>query len=58
MNKPTELTVTINANLGVDRKTAETCLKIVELYINQNGLDVIGRTEPDGTVSFSFGERL
>ena len=58
MNKPTELTITVKANLGVDRKTAEGCLKLVELYVNQTGLDVIGRTEPDGTVSFSFEERL
>ena len=58
MSKPNELTISVSVKTNIDRKTAEACLKIVELYVNQTGLDVIGRTEHDGTVSFSFEERL
>lgn len=49
-----ELTITVNAKLDIDKQTAETCLKIVELYVNQNGLDIIGCQHNDGTVSFEF----
>lgn len=47
-----DLTVTVK--LGVDRDTAETCLKIVQMYCNENGLKVLAHREMDGTVRFEF----
>ena len=49
-----ELTVTINAKLDVDRKTAETCLRLVEAYVNANGVDLICTVEENGEYSFKY----
>lgn len=56
-----ELTVTINAKLDVDRKTAETCLRLVEAYVNANNVFIMCNKSPNGEVSFWYeakdGER-
>ena len=52
--KASEITVDVKANLTVDRGTAEGCLKLVELYVNQTGKRIIGEREEDGTDSFHF----
>lgn len=36
MSKATELTVIINAKLDVDKKTAETCLALIEAFMNNH----------------------
>lgn len=52
-----ELTVNVNCDLTVTKETAETCLKLVELFVNShNGLDVCGNRNDDGSVSFYFKE--
>jgi len=48
-----ELTVTLK--LGVDHDTAETCLKIVQMYCNENGRNIIGHRQMDGNVLYEFG---
>lgn len=49
-----ELTVTINAKLDVDRQTAETCLRLVEAYVNANGLNIICTHKENGELSFKY----
>lgn len=49
-----ELTVTINAKLDVDRKTAETCLRSVEAYVNANRVEVICEQQPNGEFEFRY----
>ena len=42
MAKGTEdLTLEVKAKLTVDRATAEACLKMVELYVNSSGVNVM-----------------
>lgn len=40
--------LTVNFRLGIDRQTAFACLKMVELYLNQNDTEclVIENNEP------------
>ena len=57
MKKNSELTVTINAKLDVDRKTAETCLRLVEAYVNANGVNIICTQQESGELSFAYEEK-
>ena len=45
---------TVSVSLKVDDRTAETCLRLVEMYVNQTGAEVIGHREPDGMISFEY----
>lgn len=49
-----EMTVNINAKLAVDPKTAETCLRLVEAYVNATGANVICTRNENGELSFSY----
>ena len=49
-----ELTVTINAKLDVDRKTAETCLRLVEAFVNANSVDLICHKQENGEREFKY----
>ena len=53
-NKATELTVTINAKLDVDRKTAETCLRLVEAFVNANPVDLLCHKLDNGELEFEY----
>jgi hypothetical protein len=53
-NRYSELTVTINAKLDVDRKTAETCLRLVEAFVNANGVEILAEREPGGEVHYAY----
>lgn len=56
--KPQELTVNVNCDLTVTKETAETCLKLVELYVNSHeNLDVYGNRNVDGSLSLYFKEK-
>ena len=46
------LTVTINANLDVDRKTAENCLLLVEKYVNANNVFISVDRDQNGEVHY------
>ena len=51
--KQSAITVDVDCRLCVSRDTAETCLKLVEMFINSNGSFGIHDVEnDDGTVSF------
>lgn len=55
--KAQELTVNVNCDLTVSKETAETCLKLVELYVNSHeNLNVFGKRNDDGSVSLYFKE--
>lgn len=51
------LVVDISAKLHVDRATAEGCLALVSIYMNDNGLTVFEKTNKDGTIALEFTER-
>ena len=57
MAKAAEITVDVKAKLSVDRKTAETCLRLLEIYVNENNVDIIGHRKEDGTQEFEFDKR-
>lgn len=53
--KPTGITVDVNCRLCVSRDTAETCLKLVEMFINSNSSFGIHDVEnDDGSITFSL----
>ena len=52
--KVDELTVNVKTDLTVDKKTAEVCLKIVELYVNHNDVMVLVDKTEDGSLEFHF----
>lgn len=49
-----EVTVDVKAKLDVDRKTAEACLKLAEMYCNAHGAVIEGHRNDDGELSFEF----
>ena len=55
MAKVTEdLTLEVKAKLTVDRATAEACLKMVELYVNSNGINLMADKSENGEVQFYY----
>lgn len=57
MAKLEELTVDVKAHWTVSRSTAEACLKMVEMYVNDTGKVLVGNRQPDGTLQFELVER-
>lgn len=55
--RASELTVTINAKLDVDRKTAETCLRLVEAYVNANPVHLMCNRNENGETEFWYANR-
>ena len=45
MGKLTDITIDVKANLNVNRRTAETCLRLVEIFCNATRTGVIGHIE-------------
>ena len=52
--KVSDMTVEVKAQLIVDKETAETCLKMVELYCNQTSSLIIVNRLVDGTMRLNF----
>ena len=52
--KVDELTLNVKTDLTVDKKTAEVCLKLVELYVNHNDVMVLVDKKEDGSLEFHF----
>ena len=46
--------VEVNAKMTVDRATAEACLKMVELYVNSNSVNVVADKSEDGELKFRY----
>ena len=54
MKNESQMTVTINSRIYVDRKTAETCLRLVEAYVNSNPVMVEGRHLENGEIELNY----
>lgn len=53
-----DITIPVDLTFRVDTTTAEACLKVVELYMNQHPeLQIIGHTADDGRVAYEFEAR-
>ena len=46
--------VEVKAKMTVDRTTAEACLKMVELYVNSNSVNVMAEKSEDGELKFRY----
>lgn len=46
--------VEVTAKMTVDRATAEACLKMVELYVNSNPVNLMADTSENGEVQFRY----
>ena len=46
--------VEVKAKMTVDRATAEACLKMVELYVNSNGVNVMVDRLENGELKFYY----
>ena len=46
--------VEVKAKMTVDRATAETCLKMVELYVNSSGVNVMVDKLESGELKFYY----
>ena len=49
-----DLTIEVKAKLSVDRATAEACLKMVELYVNSNAVNVMVDKLESGELKFYY----
>lgn len=50
--------IKVDCKIDVDRRTAETCLKLVEAYLNSNrNIHIYIGTRKDGTKDMSFIDR-
>ena len=50
----TDLKVAVIAKLDVDQKTAETCLRLVEAYINAHHVQLVCNKKPDGEMELCY----
>ena len=46
--------VEVKAKITVDRATAEACLKMVELYVNSNPVNLMANMSENGEVQFRY----
>lgn len=51
------LTVNVKAKLDVDQKSAEACLRLLELFVNANPVDIVCTRNKEGEVELQFVER-
>ena len=49
-----DLVLEVKAKLAVDRETAEACLKMVELYVNANSVNLVADKSEDGELKFRY----
>ena len=48
------LEIEVKAKMTVDRATAEACLKMVELYVNSNPVNLMANKSENGEVQFRY----
>lgn len=48
------LEIEVKAKMTVDRATAEACLKMVELYVNSNPVNLMADKSENGEVQFYY----
>ena len=49
-----DLVLEVRAKLTVDKATAEACLKMVELYVNSNPVNLMADKAENGEVRFYY----
>ena len=49
-----DLVLEVSAKLTVDRATAEACLKMVELYVNSNPVNLMADKSENGELQFYY----
>lgn len=55
--KADEITIEVNAKLDVSKSTAEGCLKLVEIYVNNHpNIKILATKNEEGTESYYFEE--
>ena len=54
MAKAEEITIPIKVDFRIDKKAAESCLKIVELYVNCSDEVIHASPNPYGGVEYTF----
>ena len=54
MAKAEDLTIEVKAKLTVDKATAEACLKMVELYVNANSVNLMADKSEDGELKLYY----
>lgn len=52
--KAEELTVEVKAKMTVDKRTAEGCLHIVEMFVNDTGAKIIVNKDANGEMRFHY----
>lgn len=49
-----DITVKVNASFNVDQRTAEACLKLVEIYINSAPVKLVGERKENGETELHY----
>ena len=52
--KAEELTVEVKAKMTVDKRTAEGCLHLVEMFVNDTGAKIIVNKDENGEMRFHY----
>ena len=52
--KANELTVEVKAKMTVDKRTAEGCLHLVEMFVNDTGAQIIADKDANGEIRFHY----
>ena len=52
--KAEELTVEVKAKMTVDKRTAEGCLHLVEMFVNDTGAQIIADKDENGEMRFHY----
>ena len=52
--KANEITVGVSVQMNIDESTAQACLKLVQMYVNQTGRHVIVHRQENGEEVFNF----
>lgn len=55
--KANDISIDVKANLKVDKRTAYSCLKLVEIYCNDVGANIVASKDVDGAILFDFTYR-
>ena len=52
--KAEELTIEVKAKMTVDKRTAEGCLHLVEMFVNDTGAQIIADKDANGEMRFHY----
>ena len=52
--KAEDLTIEVKAKMTVDKRTAEGCLHLVEMFVNDTGAQIIADKDANGEMRFHY----